>query len=401
MKNKPVFLILIFIFSVFALPACGGDAYYDGYEDEYAEDEYEAETSDTVSENNPAYEAVENAFSQNISNFINEIMEKEGLPGAAVAVVQGNKIIFTEGFGYRDVDAGLPVTRDTLFHIGSTNKSLTAMLTAILVDEGYFDWDTPVVKIYPDFKLLDARSTKTVTMRDLLSMQSGIPDSAEDDFYANNAEEIFDYVADVELIGVPGDEFSYSNISASLAGYVDVIATGYDKKDLYNGYADLLSEKVLKPIGMDSAVIRYSDAQRDPNYGKSYFGDGSEAEREDLDGDPLAPSGVVKASILDMAAYISTQLNEGIAPNGTRIVSAANLKETWKPLLENYGMGWETDSYGNYTILSHEGSFDNYLSIIGLIPDLDIGFVVLTNSEESGEGLIVDLPQYLVDELGQ
>ena len=341
----------------------------------------------------------EDEFSSTLQEYIQDNLENEGLTGAAVAIIYGDEIVFAEGFGYRDVEAGLPVTTETLFHIGSTNKSMTAMLTAILIDEGYFNWDTPAVEIYPYFALADAEWTESVTLRHLLSMQSGIPDYAEDDFDIDNAsaEDLFDYVRTAPLEGYPGEAFSYSNISASLAGYLDVIATGYDSPGLYDGYANLLKDKVLDPIGMDGAVVRYSDAVRSPNYGKSYYGDGSEAEPEDFDGDPLAPSGVVKASVMDMAYYISTQLNEGIAHNGTRVVSAAALKETWQPSLDEYGMGWQNSTYAGYDVISHEGSFDNYLSVIGFVPELELGFVVLTNSEEAGGELIEGLPKYVID----
>ena len=382
-------MLLLLIGSLLSLSACMDDNEYD---EDYENTESSANLSGDMSD-----------FSASLTAYIEENMENEGLTGAAVAIIYADEILFAEGFGYRDVSAGLPVTADTLFHIGSTNKSMTAMLTAILIDEGYFDWDTPVVEIYPDFELADAEITDTVTMRHLLSMQSGIPDYAEDDFDMDNgsAEDLFSYIPTAPLDGYPGDQFSYSNISASLAGYLDVIAADYDSAGLYNGYANLLAEKVLKPIGMDTAVVRYSDAQNSANYGKSYYGDGSPAEPEDFDGDPLAPSGVVKASVTDMAKYISTQLNEGVAPNGKRIVSATNLKETWQPLLEDYGMGWQNSSYAGYDVISHEGSFDNYLSVIGFVPELDMGFVVLTNSEEAGGELIEGLPHYVIDYLGE
>jgi CubicO group peptidase (beta-lactamase class C family) len=377
-KTKMSFLILL-MFMILPLAGC-----FTADEDGYVNDSAEYDNDD---------------FSAALTKYIEENMANEGLTGAAVAIVNGDEIIFAEGFGYRDVDAGLPVTTETLFHIGSTNKSMTAMLTAILVDEGYFDWDTPVIEIYPDFALENEYSTETVTMRHLLGMQSGIPDYAEDDFDVDNASgrDLFTYIATAPLEGDPGDEFSYSNISASLAGYLDVITAGYDTHDFYNGYAELLTDKVLAPIGMDNAVVRYSDAKRNPNYGKSYYGDGSEAEPEDFEGDPLAPSGTVKANVLDMAAYISTQLNEGVAPNGTRVVSASALKETWQPSLDDYGMGWQNSSYSGYDVISHEGSFDNYLSVIGFVPELEMGFVVLTNSEEAAGDLIEGLPKYVID----
>ena len=351
---------------------------------------------------NIAVAADEEDFSRNVTEFVENIMFEDGLPGAAVAVVRGDTTIFAEGFGFRDVDKGLPVTRETLFHIGSTNKSMTAMLIATLVDDGLLEWDTPIIEIYPDFELSSDESTNFVTVRHLLSMQSGIPDYAEDDFDVDNAsgEDVFKYVVEIDLLGAPGEEFSYSNISASLAGYLGVIAAGYEYPNLYAGYEKLLREKVLDPIGMETAVIRVSDAENNPNYGKSYVmedGDAVEAEREDFDGDPLAPSGALKANVIEMAAYISTQLQRGQAPNGKRVVSEENLIETWKPDLENYAMGWEVSEYEEFLVISHEGSFDNYLSIIGFVPDLDIGFVILTNSEEAGGRLIDEGPTYLID----
>ena len=337
-----------------------------------------------------------------IADFVEAVMAEDGLPGAAVAVVSQDAILFAEGFGYRDVENKLPVTPETLFHIGSTNKSITALLIATLVDQGLFGWDTPVVEIYPDFELSSDEATATVTMRHLLGMQSGIPDDAEDDFDSETAsgEDVFAFVRSVPLLGLPGEEFSYSNISASLAGYLGVMAAGADYPDLYTGYEQLLEQQVLNPIGMKTAVLRVSEAENNPDYGKSYVvesGKAVEAEREDYDGDPLAPSGALKANVIEMAAYIRTQLNRGQAPNGVRVVSAENLLETWQPGLEDYALGWEISEYAGVEVLSHEGAFDHYLSVIGFVPELNIGFVILTNSEEAGEGLIEEGPIFLIE----
>lgn len=151
---------------------------------------------------------------------------------------------------------------------------------------------------------------------------------------------------------------------------------------------------------VESAVLRVSDAERNPNFARSYVLEDNvavEAEREDVDGDPLAPSGALKANVLEMAAYISTQLNQGQAPNAVRVVSEENLHETWEPGLENYAMGWEVNEYQDIVIISHEGAFDNYVSVIGFAPDLNVGFVILTNSEEAGERLIEAGPTFLID----
>ncbi|MCA9959347.1 MAG: beta-lactamase family protein, partial [Anaerolineales bacterium] len=134
-KKVTTWLLWVLILLAMALVACDSD------ETNTAADEAASSAEEAVTPGQ--------SFAEDYTAFIEEVMAEENLPGTAVAVVRGDEIIFAEGFGYRDVQKGLPVTTDTLFHIGSTNKSITSMLIATLVDDGLFDWDTPVVEIYP------------------------------------------------------------------------------------------------------------------------------------------------------------------------------------------------------------------------------------------------------------
>jgi CubicO group peptidase (beta-lactamase class C family) len=119
----------------------------------------------------------------------------------------------------------------------------------------------------------------------------------------------------------------------------------------------------------------------------------------DEDGDILAPSGSLKSSVNEMALYLSTQLNDGVAPNQTRIISAENLKITHNPILENYAMGWETESYKNISVLMHTGAYDGFASVLVMIPSYNIGLVLLANSEEAAESLTENAHQILIDVL--
>ncbi len=306
MQKRQIWLTLLALFLL--LVACSGDA------------PFEAEEASIVPEDDEWLTAY--------ADFIEERTAVDNIPGTAVAVIAEGEIVLVQGFGYRDLANQLPVTPDTLFHIGSTQKSMTAMLVASLVDEGVVDWDTAVVDIYPDFPL-----DETITLRHLLNMTSGLPDDAEEDFdlESSTAEDLLDFLEEIEPFADPGEEFSYSNISSSLAGYLAVMAAEADGSGLYEGYRTLLQERILTPIGMTTAVVRVSDARRNPNYGRSYEagrnGQPVEAEAEDFDGDPLAPSGTLKASVADMALYMATYLKNGVAPNGTRLISTASLNE--------------------------------------------------------------------------
>lgn len=343
-------------------------------------------------------------LSEDFVDWVKERQDKDEIPGVAIALIssQREEVVVIEVFGKRDLKKQLPVTPDTLFHIGSTQKSMTALLIATLVDEGIVDWDTTVINIDPEFELGHADTTETVTLRHLLSMRSGIPDWAEDEFDLDNseAEDIFDYLAEVELLGAPGEAFSYSNLAVSLGGYLAVLAIDPEEEDLYEGYRELLQERILGLIGMESSTIYASEAKRNPNYSRSYIvedGELFEAETEDFDGDPLAPAGSLKASITDMASYISTQLNGGISPNGTLVVSEENLQQTHQPKWGNYGMGWEVSRDKGIELLSHGGAYDNFTSIIAIIPEYELGFVILTNSEENALDLIEQAPRKLID----
>jgi CubicO group peptidase (beta-lactamase class C family) len=108
--------------------------------------------------------------------FVTSIMAAWNVPGLAVAVVQDDKVVFSKGYGFRDVEKKLPVTTKTLFGIGSITKSMTAASLGTLVDEGKLDWDTPVARYLPGFALYDPVSSEKATPRDLGSHRTGVPD---------------------------------------------------------------------------------------------------------------------------------------------------------------------------------------------------------------------------------
>ena len=321
------------------------------------------------------------------------------IPGVAAAMVYDDQIIFAEGFGVHDVRGNELVTPETLFHIGSTHKSVTAMLIATLVDDEMLDWDTPIVDIYPNFALSDPEATRLVTIRHLLSMSSGIPDTAEDEFdiETTSAEDLFILLSEVPIAHQPGEHFSYSNVSTSVAGYIGVLAADGEMGQLYDGYDQLLQERIFDPIGMQTATLSIEEAQANPNHSASHMVDEDGAvisvESYDFIGDPLAPSGSIKASVLDMAYYLSTQVRRGVAPDGTRIVSEQSLIETWHPHIEDeesggsYGLGWVIQMQDDVEVISHEGSYDNFSALLIFVPEANTGMVLLTNLDDPGDFL--------------
>jgi CubicO group peptidase (beta-lactamase class C family) len=232
-------------------------------------------------------------------------------------------------------------------------------------------------------------------------MTGGIPEEAEEELFEGaTAADIFEIIGETPLLGEPGEVFNYSNLSSAASGYMAALVSGSSLETLYEDYGQLLRERILDPIGMDTATLSSNEVRQRPDYALSYVLSDGEAvlsESYDVEGDPLAPSGALKANVVEMAQYVATQLNGGVAPNGNRVISTETLQQTWEPMLENYGMGWEIRDYGGMEIISHTGSYDDFGSVIGFVPELGVGFVILLNCEEAGAELVEDAPYVLVD----
>ena len=162
-------------------------------------------------------------------------MQTFQVPGAAVALVQGNEIVFNRGFGMRNLASGEPVTPRTRFRIGSITKSMTALLLATLVDEGVFGWNDRAVDLWPAFQAPTPELTQTLHLRDLLGMASGIAESTEltvaaVEFFMSagtvSAGDVLRSIAALPVIAPPDTTFSYNNSLYAAAVYLGLLAQG-------------------------------------------------------------------------------------------------------------------------------------------------------------------------------
>src|SRR4051794_11079695 len=160
-------------------------------------------------------------------------MQTFHLPGAAIALVQGNEIVFNRGFGMRNLASGEPVTPRTRFRIGSITKSMTALLLATLVDEGVFGWDDRAVDLWPAFQAPTPELTRTLRLRDLLGMGSGIAESSDltvaaVEFFMSagtvSAGDVLRSISALPVIAPPDTTFSYNNSLYAAAVYLGLLA---------------------------------------------------------------------------------------------------------------------------------------------------------------------------------
>ncbi len=331
-----------------------------------------------------------------------EEMQTYNVPGSAVAIVQNGEIVYAKGFGVRSLETNEPVTTSTVFRVGSTTKAMTSMMIATLVDEGILNWDTPAVEIYPDFKLPTDELTQSVTVRELMGMGTGLGSSIPSPYWDEySATDLLAALATFPILGKKGETYFYNNEVYASAAYIAALATKPGEKDLLEVYKALMQERVFDPIGMDSAALSDDPASVSDDYSASYtFSLAGGTEATELVPyaaiNTVAPAGAVVTNVVDMARFLITQLNEGVNPEGERVVSAENLKETWRGQTKTgevlpgasedmvYAMGWLNEHYDNVEIIWHNGGWDGFISEMVMLPEAKTGIVILSNSSTGG-----------------
>lgn len=320
------------------------------------------------------------------------------IPGMALAVVKDGRMVFAKGFGVADLETKTPVKPETIFAIGSTTKAFTSTLVAMMVDEGKMSWDEPLSEHLPGLKLQvesdDANATATV--RDALCHRTGF--SRMGVLFAAGTlsrDEIFAYASKAKPFAPYHDKFLYNNITYLAAGVATANAAG-------TTWEELVASRILDPLGMTSTTVSMAEVIADPRQSKGY------SYRKDLGShklepmrniDVIAPAGSINSNVIDMAKWLRLQLGGGEF-EGTRLVSTAGLDETRKKNMTiapgvDYGLGWMLHDWRGHQLVEHGGNIDGYAASVAMIPELDMGFVLLTNVsatplQQSGLEIVFD-----------
>jgi CubicO group peptidase (beta-lactamase class C family) len=331
-----------------------------------------------------------------------------GMVGASVAVVSAEDVLYTSTHGVRDRTTWKPVTNDTHFLVASTTKSMSSLLVATYVDEGLFGWDQLVIDAWSGFRAPTDELTKTLKIRDLLGMASGIDEPpALSGMHEGvpTAAQLLQSVVNLPVSYPPNQNFYYNNTVYAVGGYLPALAQGVALEDLEATYIQQMGDRVFGPAGMATATIADDPRGVVPQYAVGYGPDLRGRSRV-LPYGPVgsyAPVGGTLASLVDMAAYVRLQLRQGTSITGATVVSAANLAEChkrhidtqWSPNLDpdvtasGYAMGWINQTYKDGTSLVwHNGGIDGFTTFIGFLPERDLGLVVLNSMNPSNVGTL-------------
>ena len=321
-------------------------------------------------------------------------LQKSRAPGAAVAIVRDDQVIYLGGCGVKDVASSAPVTPDTVFAIASTSKAFTTTAMAILVDEEKMSWDDPVQTHVPYFKLKDPAADTNVTMRDLICHRTGM--SRHDLLWFGSPftrEEIIRKIGLLDPSSSFRSKYEYQNIMYAAAGWAIGTASG-------SSWEEFVQTRLFDPLGMTGAGMSATTAVASPDVATPYRrrGEGRSARIEPipwLNFDNVAPCGGINAGVRDLSQWLRLQLGRGEI-DGKRLVSEKNLRETWTPhvvipiegdgqilypdmMQQSYCLGWATSDYKGQQIVAHSGAINGFRSHVALAPRANLGIAVLTN----------------------
>jgi CubicO group peptidase (beta-lactamase class C family) len=330
-----------------------------------------------------------------LDSYVTKAVADWGVPGLSIAVVHGDSIVFAKGYGVRELGTGDAVDEHTLFAVGSTTKAMTVVALGMLVDSGRVAWDDPVGRHLPRFRLIDPAVTAQTTIRDMLSHRSGL--GTVDRIWYGAGGTVADVVGRLRhqpLASSPRSRYAYQNAMYAAAGAVVESASGVP-------WDRFVRERIFAPVGMTNArtsVVGLDTAANVATPHDVIADTLRPVAHRNLDN--IAPAGAVYAGARDMANWMRFLLDSGRV-GGRRLLSDAAWREMLtpqflvprssfyptasltKPHFAAYGLGWFLQDYRGELVAMHTGSIDGMVAILGLLPERDVGVVVLANRDHA------------------
>lgn len=336
---------------------------------------------------------------QGLDTYVQKVMDQWQVPGLAIAVVQDGKVVLAKGYGVRELDKPGKVDADTLFDIASNTKAFTAAALGTLVSSGKLGWDARVVDYVKPFRLSDPYVTQSITLRDLLTHDSGYCDPDGMWYTSDDVDAIARLRYQKPDYGFRA-EFCYNNMLYLTASRFIPAVTG-------ESWNDYVADNLFKPLGMSrsvttaAALAASSDvaAPHALEEGKLTVIHDYWPHNMDID----APVGGINSSANDMSHWMQMLLAGGRYEGKTVLPApileametpqmlikgdneSGRILRTWMPggSFYAYGLGFFLQDYAGHKLVWHAGDIDGMASALALVPDARLGVVVLTNLDHS------------------
>lgn len=323
------------------------------------------------------------------------ILEQSGAPGMAVAVVYDDEVVFSGGFGVRDVTTGEAVDAETVFLLASVSKPISATVVSAVVGDGEITWDTKMADLEPGFALHEAWPTQNVTLADLFAHRSGLKDHAGDvlEDLGFGREEVIHRLRYLEPQYSFRNGYAYGNFGLTAAANAVARSQG-------TTWEELSAERLYEPLGMSKTSSRLADYLAQPNRAVPHVRDGEEwvVAPMQRDPDPQSPAGGASGNVIDVAEWLRLQLGQGTY-DGQELIPADALAPMHRPQAFSripgnpavdragfYGLGLNVSVTDDGAVQwGHSGAFSlGAATAVFMLPGSRFGIVALSNSVGPG-----------------
>jgi CubicO group peptidase (beta-lactamase class C family) len=326
-----------------------------------------------------------------LDNYVTTALREWQIPGVAVCIVKNGKIVFSKGYGVREMNGSDKVDENTLFMIGSNTKAFTGTALAMLQADKKLSLDDKVQKWLPDFKLYDPWVAKEANIRDLLCHRLGF-ETFQGDFMFFDSDlsiaEVRDKMGRLKPLYGFRSKWGYTNSAFLTAGEIIPKVTGMS-------WGDYVTNNIFKPLGMNNSLAMSKGIGNANNKASAHtvvMGELRKIAYGNIDN--MAPAGSISSSVNDLSKWVVAQLDNGKL-DGKQVIPAAAIAQTRTPhsILGNgghmynkahfalYGLGWFLEEYAGRKIVAHTGGVNGFVTSVCLIPEEKLGIIVLTNTD--------------------
>lgn len=328
-----------------------------------------------------------------IIKLIDELRIDHRVPAIQVGIIKDDKIVFCGGSGFSNIDKEMEADEDTVFPIASDTKAFVAEAIGILVDEGKVEFDKTVKSYIPEFEMFDSYVTQNLTVRDMLSHRCGLP-GHDFMFLLNLHQYSREHIMKAFKYLKPSFPFrykmQYQNHMFGLAGYLIERVTGQK-------WSEFVRERITEPLEMTSTNFSIGEIKGQENRALPYQFINEEVTEMPYDdiSEVVGAAGSMNSNIKDMLKWVRLNLNRG-QWEGKCIISGNSIDQCHKPqtivgdmrnwkfseiAFQSYGLGWFAESYRGHRVVHHSGSIQGFCSMVSFIPEINAGFVILTNRD--------------------
>jgi CubicO group peptidase (beta-lactamase class C family) len=333
---------------------------------------------------------------EKIDALVEKTMKAFDVPGIAVGIVKDGRVVYAKGYGVRSIITKEKVDANTLFGIASNSKAFTTAALAMLVDEGKLSWDDKVTQHIPEFRMYNDYVTSEFTIRDLLTHRSGLGLGAGDlmvwpDGNDFTVQDIINNLHFLKPVSAFRTKYDYDNLLYIVAGEVVHRVSG-------KTWEEFIDQRILEPLAMSNSASTFYRLKDTTNV---------IAPHVPLDGQlkvisryklpTFNAAAGIYSSVNDLSKWVVMQLQNGkYGPGATqRLFTEKQHTEMWTPqtiqpnktappyfsTFKSYGLGWGLTDVKGKLLVSHTGGLEGIVTQVIMIPELQLGIIVLTNQQ--------------------